>query len=247
MRLILAYCVILTFAGVACGQAGDNKPVEDPAATKLLADARAARAVWHNFGAFTADLTVNQNGTLHKGHVEVNTKGKVGLKLEGSEELQQWTRREIASLVAHRLPGAESLKTPCAFADPKDEHHPLGRKILVLNDELHSSYRIRDNQIIEVNRTTPGVRFTITVLENLVTKEKQYLPTSYVVDSWDPKTGQLISSVAEHGTWKRFGSFDLPQTLLIVTSRGAGTVRRDSRLLTFSNLQVFGVRNTTGE
>jgi uncharacterized GH25 family protein len=225
-------------------EAGDTKPAEDPAATKLLAEARAARAVWKDFGGFTADVTVNHNGDVHKGTVEVNAQGKVALKLDGfkqvlalaGEDLQTWARREVGSLVAHRLPGAESLKTPCAFLDPKDQHHPLGRAVRVLNDELHSSYRIRDRQIIEVNRTTKYVRFTITVLENVVNQEKQYLAASYVVDNWDPKTGQLVSSIAEHGTWQRVGTIDLPTSLLIVTTTSKD---RDSRLLTLSNLQLL--------
>jgi len=243
MRTPVAWFILLALAGAVRAQTGE-KLTEEPAATKLLADARAARAVWKDFGGFTADIEVNHNGSVHKGRVEVNAAGKVALKLDGSEELQQWTRREIASLVAHRLPGAESLKTPCAFADPNDQSHPLGRQIRVLNDELHSSYRIRANQIIEVNRTTPGVRFTITVLENLVTKEQQFLPTAYVVDSWDPKTGQLVSSVAEHGTWKRIGPFDMPRTLLVVTSRGDGMVSRDSRLITFTIVDAVESKKT---
>jgi hypothetical protein len=232
VRTTFAMCVLLAAAGSVEAQ---SKPAEDLAATKLLADARAARAVWNDFAGFATDVAVNHNGAVHKGQAKVNAQGKVTLKLDGDEELEKWTRREIASLVAHRLPGAESLKTPCAFIDPKDQHHPLGRAIRVLNDELHSSYRIRDNQVIEVNRTTPEVRFTITVLENVLTKEKQHLPVSYVVDSWDPKNGQLQSSVAEHATWQRIGAFDMPRTLLIVTTTAKG---RDSRLITFSNLQL---------
>jgi hypothetical protein len=216
-------------------QAGDTKPVEDPAATKLLAEARAARAVWKNFGGFKADIAVNDNGAVHKGAVEVSATGKVALKLNAGEELQKWTRREIASLVAHRLPGTETLKTPCAFLDSKDQHHPLGRAVRVLNDELHSSYRIRDRQIIEVNRTGKEGRFTITVLESQLNKDKQFLPISYVFDSWDPKTGQIANAVAEHLTWQHVGGFDMPATQLIVTTSASG---RDSRLITFSNIAV---------
>jgi uncharacterized GH25 family protein len=221
--------------GFTAFQTGEGKLVEDPAATKLLADARAARAVWKDFPGFTANLTLNREGAVHKGHVEVNAQGKVTLKLEADDDLQKWARREIASLVAHRMPGAESLRTPCTFIDANDQHHPLGRAIRVLNDELHSSYRIRDNQVIEVNRTTPEVRFTITVLENILTKEHQYLPISYVVDSWDPKTGQLSSSVAEHVEWVRIDKLDLPKTLLIVRTTAKG---RDSRLLTFDKVRT---------
>ncbi len=216
-------------------EGGEAKPAEDPAATKLLADARAARAVWKDFGGFTAEVTVNQDGVVHKGTVVVGGEGKVKLRLAAGDDLQTWTRREIASLVAHRLPLATSLQTPCAFADPGDEHHPLGRAVRVLNDELHSSYRIRDRQIIEVNRRTKDVRFTITVLDSMLTKERQFLPVSYVVDSWDPKTGQLAHSSAQHATWQRVGPYDLPRSLLVVTSTAAG---RESRSITFDNLRL---------
>jgi hypothetical protein len=234
MRTTLACSVLLAITTWANAQTSNGKATEDPAATKLLADARAARAVWNDFHGFTADVIVNSGGALHHGKLEVNGQGKVNLKMDADEDLQKWARREIGSLVSHRLPGAESLRTPCAFLDPKDQHHPLGRAIRVLNDELHSSYRIRDNQVIEVNRMMPEVRFTITVLENIVTREKQYLPVSYVVDSWDPKTGQLSNSVAEHVRWERIGAFDLPRELLIVSTTAKG---RDSRSITFAKVQ----------
>ncbi|MCI0377985.1 MAG: DUF3386 family protein [Gemmataceae bacterium] len=213
---------------------GPTQVKADPAATKLLADARAARAVWKDFSGFSADLEVNDGGKLHKGGVEVSAQGKVTLKLD-AEGLKEAVRREITSLVAHRSPGG-SLDTPCAFADD-NEHHPLGRAIKVLNDELHSSYRIRDRQIIEVNRQMPDARFTITVLENLWNKDKQYLPSAYVVNTWDAKSGVLKSSVAHHNAWTRIGAFDLPTTTLTVRVTPEGI---ESQRLTFSNYKVNG-------
>ncbi|MCI0740033.1 MAG: DUF3386 family protein [Gemmataceae bacterium] len=240
-----------TFVAVKKGQA-NNQPVSapfspllqgdesgvkgkaDPAATKLLADARAARAVWKDFPGFSADLEVNAGGKLHKGGVEVSAQGKVTLKLD-AEGLKEAVRREITSLVAHRLPGG-SLDTPCAFTDD-NLHHPLGRAIKVLNDELHSSYRIRDRQIIEVNRQMQDARFTITVLENQWTKEKQYLPSAYVVNTWDAKSGVLKSSVSHHNAWTRIGAFDLPTTTLTVRVTPEGI---EAQRLTFSNYKVNG-------
>jgi hypothetical protein len=146
-------------------------------------------------------------------------------------ELKDWARRQVSSLVAHRLPGATELSTPCAFADQVQDH-PQGRTIRVLNDELHSSYRIRDKQILEVNRAMGETRFTITVLENLWTKEKQYLPVAYVVNTWDAKSNQLRSSAAHHDTWTRVGAYDLPLTIGIVTATSG---QLESRSLTFAN------------
>lgn len=208
-------------------------PKADPAATNLLADARAARAVWNNFPGFTSDLVVNVNGKIAKGTADVASSGKLTLKLDADEGVRDWTRRTLASLISHRMPG-NAEDTPCAFID-NIEQHPSGRAIRVLNDELHSSYRIRDRQIIEVNRAMKDSRFTITVLENQWTKEKQYLPTSYVVNTWDLKSNALVSSIAHHNTWTRIGAFDLPATVRVVNAKAN---ELDNRLLTFSNHQL---------
>jgi hypothetical protein len=222
------YCT-LTFAITEGEQAG--KPQENPAASKLLADARAARATWENFSGFTAKLSVNSDGNIQKATVEVSKSGRV--TLEGMEpgQTQIQVSRLLRSLVAHRLFQPPESATPCAFAD-QNKDHPLGRKIRVLNDELHSSYRIRDRQIIEVNRQMRDTRFTITVVENHVTLEKKFLPAHYVVNTWDSKTGALRSSVTHQDEWVRVQGFDLPRRVLIVTADSEGKLR--SRELVFS-------------
>src|SRR5262249_509393 len=124
-------------------------------------------------------------------------------------------KNTLGSIVGHRLSGGPDEETPCAFVD-EDEDHPLGRAIRVLNDEFHSSYRIRDRQVIVVNRHTPGSRFTITVMENIRTKEEKFLPACYVVNTWDAKTEALTSSETHYQTWQRVGAFDLPKETLTV-------------------------------
>ena len=132
----------------------------------------------------------------------------------------------LRSVVSHRLDSSGGDRnTPCAFADD-NVHNPLGRKILVLNDELHSSYRVRDGQIVEVNRQMATARFTITVLESVVNAEKKFLSSCYVVNTWDTKTNALLSSQAFHQTWVRVGQFDLPGSETIVNA-GAGIVGAD--------------------
>jgi hypothetical protein len=208
----------------------------DPDATRLLAEARAARASWTNFPGFTADVVVNLDGhSVSRGRVEVKADGKVTLEL-GDKDAATWARRELGSIVGHRLGGAAEAPTPCAFAD--DEANPLGRAIRVLNDEYHSSYRIRDRQITVVNRAMPqaGIRFTITVLENRRNEEGNFLPVSFVVNTWDQKTNALQSSEAQHQTWVRVGKFDLPQALLVVTAKEG---KQEARSLKLSNHQLL--------
>ena len=83
----------------------------------------------------------------------------------------------------------------------------------MLSDEFHSSYRIRDRQVIVVNRDMKDARFTITVMENEVNKEGKFLPVCFVVNTWDAKTNALTSSETHHQTWKRVGAFDLPESM----------------------------------
>lgn len=184
-------------------------PKADAEATKLLADARAARAVWKDFPGFRADIEVNFDGKLSKGQVTVDAKGK--LTFTGvDKEHQAWAERNLGSLVGHRLDsGLPPRETPCAFADDVKDH-PLGREIRVLNDELHSGYRIKDNQIMVVMRQMKDRRFTITVQEQRKTPEGKYLSASFAVDYWNLETGELVRSEANVQTWTRVGAFDLP-------------------------------------
>ena len=211
-----------------------DKPAADPAATKLLADARAARATWENFPGFSADVEVNLDGKVTRGQVEVSAKGEVTLKLEKGAAAD-WARPTLRSIVGHRLDNSADLETPCAFLDD-NAHHPLGRAIRVLNDEFHSSYRIRDRQVIVVNRALRDTRFTITVLENRLSAEKKFLPVSYVVNTWAAEGGALRSSAAHHQTWQRVGRFDLPHTATVVT---ASAGKLEARALKLSNFRLL--------
>jgi hypothetical protein len=211
----------------------------DPEATRLLTEARAARAVWTDFPGFTADVEINLDGRVSRGQVEVKPDGKMVLDLgKGDEDrpAAAWARRELGSVVGHRLDSGGATPTPCAFADD-NQHHPLGRALRVLDDEFHSSYRVRDRQIVVVNRTMPqaGVRFSITVLENRPNAEGRFLPVAFVVDSWDLKGGALKSSEAHHQTWQRVGALDLPATILVV-SAGAGSQEARSLMLSHHKL-----------
>jgi hypothetical protein len=215
-------------------EAPDRAAVEgDPEATRLLADARAARANWSNFPGFSADVTVNLDGREAQGHVTVDAKGKVHLDL-ADHAAATWARPMLASIVGHRLDNGQEAPTECLFADD-NQHHPLGRAIRVVGDDYHSSYRVRDRQILVVNRTMNDVRFSITVMENRVNEQNQFLPACFTVSTWDLKTNALKSSQTHHQTWQRVGRFDLPETTTVVT---AGSDKLETRTLKLSNVKL---------
>lgn len=198
-----------------------DKSAADPAAGKLLAEARAARAQWEHFPGFAADVEVNLDGRVSRGKVRVGADGKVSFEAL-DKATEAWAGRVLGSIAAHRTDGSAERDTPCAFAD-QDADHPLGRAVKVLSGETHSSYRIKDKQILVVNRRMKDQRFTITVLENRANAEGKYLPASYAVSYWDVKTGALLRTEAHHQTWARVGRFDLPRMARVVTASKEAT------------------------
>ena len=214
-------------------KAEEPKRVADPAATKLLAAARAARDTWTNFPGFTADIAVNLDGKVTKGTVKVSDKGDVELDVPDSGA-SKWAKAELGSIVGHRFNSGPASDTPCAFADDVTDH-PLGRAIVVLNDEFHSSYRIKDRQIMVVNRNMKDSHFTITVMENRLSEEKKFLSSIFTVSTWDNGTGALLSSATHHQEWKRVGKFDLPAGLTVVTATNG---KLEARSFTMSDLKL---------
>jgi hypothetical protein len=220
VTLALAVCLAAASLPAASAHRAGPSPAgqkkADPAATKLLTEARAARAAWQNFPGFTADIEVNIDGKVHRGKVDVKANGKVKVEF-ADDSVSDWVQREMASLVTHRLASGSDNETPCVFVDGAADH-PMGKAVAMLNDDMHSSFRIKDRQILEVNRNMKDMRFTISILENTLNQEKQYLPVNFVVNTWDTKTKQLRSSVTYHHTWQRIGAFDLPATTTVVTA-----------------------------
>lgn len=205
----------------------------DPEATRLLAEARAARAWWQNFPGFTADIEVNLDGKISRGKVTIDAGGKVQLE-QLDKDAEAWAKRTLGSLAGHRIDNSADRNTPCAMADG-EANHPLGRAITVLNDELHSSYRIKEKQIMVVNREMGGSRFTITMLENRTNTEGKFLPVSYVVHYWDAKSGELQRTESHFQSWTRVGGFDLPVVAKTITA----TKELSAKSLTLSNHKLL--------
>lgn len=212
---------------------------EDPAATKLLTEARAQRGNWDDFPGFSANLTVNVDGKTSTGKLNVAADGK--LTLEGIDKAAlPFTNRFLGSLIMHRRAGNRGRRdTPAAFVD--DGKHPQGRLIRLVGDRMNSTYRIRDKQILVVNRDMAGGRFTINVLENLTNEEGKFIPTSWTVSYWDVKSGQLKRSITNRVSWKRIGKYDLPTNAKVVTAQpeenGVGLT---TSTLELSNIKLGG-------
>jgi len=216
-------------AQVASAPSATPAPAAEAAgepAGDLLAKAREARAMWHDFPGFTGEvvLTIDEQGV--PGRITVDEAGEVVLDVPNADaDGLKWARRQLASLVSHRMP-ADAIGSGATVV-PEGGDHPLGKLIKLEGESMGSVYRIDNNVVTEVNRDTPTGRFTISVMDVYWNPEHKYLPTAFNVSYWEQPSGKLKSSQSNLHRWERVGAFDLPTSLLEVEAvDGARHVRQ---------------------
>lgn len=205
------FCVLLV--PVAAWAAGDSS-------SELLREARLNREVLSgDFPGFRSRLRVHVDGAVHEGTMLFKPPITLELGL-GDAELAKEVKRTVRSLLSHRMPSqrGDQEKTRLGAADS----HPLGRRVL-LGDKYDSSYRIRNDRILEVDRQMPGERLVITVLDTMETESGRYLPTSFLVALFDADTGGLISASAYTDAYQQAGPDYVPKSRRIVNAENGRT------------------------
>jgi Protein of unknown function (DUF3386) len=199
----------------------------DPAAVALFEEAVAARAQWRDFPGFTARISGDLDGRRFGGTVTIDAKGEVTFAEDDpsrTEAVSGWVEAQLDSLILHRLPRPSPPGRPkpvLRFAETRDDH-PLGRLLTFEGGRFASSYRIRDQQIMVVNRHLGKENLTITALENERNADGRFLPRGYVVHYWESGTGRLLRTETVGDRWRRVGSWDLPAAHRVTTATDAG-------------------------
>jgi hypothetical protein len=159
-----------------------------------------------------------------------------GLAAEENKKLES----DITSLITHRRGGDFSRgdgKYPITFG--ADDKNPIGR-LVQLNDEMRSSYRIRDNQVVQVNRTMGGEFFTINILETTPVAGGKFLPRQFTVTYMDDKTKAIKRAQFFTDAYELVDDAWLPKTRRIITVENG---RTNVRLIGFQNFKVKAAVN----
>jgi Protein of unknown function (DUF3386) len=194
--------------------------VADTKAVELFQDAIAARASWSKFPGFSANITANADGRAWKGSATVSGNGDVHIWTE-DDVVTPWVKEQLESMAMHRIARPEGKPPVLRFAD-EDLAHPLGRLLAFEGGAMASSYRVKDRQIMVVNRAMGKTNMTITILENDLNADKKFLPRSYTVQYWDALTGALVRTEAIQNRWTRIAAWDLPTQLTVMTASASG-------------------------
>jgi hypothetical protein len=205
----------------------------DPKAVALFQEALAARANWKDFPGFSAHIEGYVDGRPFSGTVSIEAGGAVEARI-ANEAAKTWVQDQLESIVLHRGAGNSSRSTGKSepvlrFAD-KETNHPFGRLLIFEGGRFASSYRVKDKQIMVVNRHLGKENMTISVLENERNKEGKFLPRIYTVQYWDAVKGTLKRSETIQDGWRRLGSWDLPAAHTVAVASNTGLAVRSFTL-----------------
>ncbi|MFQ5991661.1 MAG: DUF3386 family protein, partial [Nitrospiraceae bacterium] len=206
---------------------------DDPRARTLLREAFGNTARWQpDFKGFTADLTVNVNGKEVKGTVTVKSPKDLTVSLS-DPEVQKWAEGQIGMIAIHRSPRSfEESDGKYALTLGEDLDHPIGPRLNIHGDGMHSFYRISGGRITQINRQMPHVAFTINIEESAKTQDEKFLTTRYTVYYYSPQDSKLTNVDSFTDTHTRVANSDLPATRRIISYENGGVVVKS---LTFTN------------
>jgi hypothetical protein len=218
------YDEIREFATIAFAWPLDRRG-PDAEAVALFEEALAARAQWSGFPGFTAPIAGDIDGRQFSGSVKIDSDG--GVTLDSNDTpIEAWVKDQLESIAMHRIASSQgdasaAAKPVLRFADDRHDH-PLGRLLIFEGGSFASSYRVKDKQVMVVNRNMGRQNMTITVLDNDRNVEGKFLPRSYTVQFWDATTGELRRTDTIQDRWRRVGSWDLPISHIVNSATETG-------------------------
>lgn len=200
-----------------------GNPKADPAAYALLEAAHNARQVMPaDFPGFDADIVYRAGGKTVTGKLHYRRGEEAVFKVAGlTADEKDWLEDQVLSVVGHRRGG------DFAKGDGRNPLHFGGGpgvptvnsfgKLIELDDAMKSSYRVRDNKVMEVTRTAGDTRFTITVMDTMEADPGKYLASHFAVAYRDSKTGDLQKVDAFLDDYEQVGKVWLPASREVIT------------------------------
>jgi len=213
--------LVSALAGFAGAQ---EAPKADPAAVAMMRQVYEKRETWApDFPGFTAKLTVQLGGKEQQGTVSVGKDRKVEVQLAG-EEAQAWAEDALASIVGHRAARRfEEADGRYPLTLGVEDGHPAGR-LIHLNDKTSSTYRVRDGQLLQINRAAgPKLRFTIDMVESVPTEGGRLLPRVFTVSYFDSEENNLVKTDTIWDGYQKVGKYYLPEFRRQVTAENGHT------------------------
>ena len=216
---LAAVALVAALAAVPATARADSARQESiGGAAALLEQVRDHRETMSaDFSGFRSSLVVHKDGRRHAGTMLFRPPITLEIEMEDAD-LRKRVKGTVRSLLSHRMRSDRSggsAGEAVAFAD--EDSHPLGRRVL-LGDKYSSSYRIRDLNILEVDRRLDDSRLVITVMETQDTSKGTSLPAHFFVTSFDAESGAVRQAAVYSDVYQKIAGEYLPRSRRIVST-----------------------------
>lgn len=192
------------------------------------------RYTWDaGFPGFEADFSLNLNGQTYTGTASIRPDLSVAIETE-DDKAREWLTNQMRDVVTHRKRSNFEQahgKHEFSFDGQPDETGAL--PILVGGDAMGSHYKIRDKQVVQVNRVMGPVGFSINHLEKIDTGSG-YISSAYNAVFRNPKTEEITRQSKFEETYDQFEGYWV-LTHQVVHSRLSD--RTEVVEISFSNLR----------
>jgi hypothetical protein len=183
-----------------CLWAADEKPATakgDQRSASLMKEAAKTRYTWSpEVTAVSGKFAWEKDGKGGVGafHSELHKRGGFSVSAEGEAQVPEDVIDHISSMINHRVAPAPGKPEPpqpeSVILVEDDERGPL---VMILGDPMHSSQRVKDGKLVQVNRQMGGKRFTIDVVEFAKSPvAHRVYPSAFTVTWWDAATGKRL-------------------------------------------------------
>jgi len=197
VSLLLAIASLSGFVP-ASAQAGpmptdaQGQPKTQLSARDIFQNAYDQRYTWNKqFPGYQAEVSLRHDGQLYHGLVQVSPDFQVTVKNIDDPEVSQLVKEQLQRETIHRR--------QVAFSDrhAQDTYSLAGTdtdgafEIQETGDNGESCYKIRDNKIVQVNRTLGGMAVTVDSL-GFITPPEGYLTEHFQTTFRDPQAQAVL-------------------------------------------------------
>ena len=233
---IAAFCLTLWVINTTSVLGSESMPNTDTAAAQptatdkipdgaekdawmLLKAAHDARQVMPpEFEGFDAKVMFSEDGA--KFHGKMTYRKSTGTKIDIPDvkgEQLDWLTDKLSSFIGHRrgdnFADGDGKNAITFGAEDKSFY---GR-LIELHDRMNSKYRIKDNKVLEVTRTTPESTFTISVMETMEADPGKYLSKHFLVSYRNNIGAELAQVDGFHDDYDKIDGVWLPQRRVVVS------------------------------
>ncbi len=211
-----------------------HAPMTDREPDELLRQAHeAAYRLPPGFGGFAAELSCTTDAAEARGTLRVSGPSALDFAFDDDVggDLRAFAQREVASMVAHRWALTyEEGDGRFAKSFGPDAGAVAGRLVVLEGDPFSSSYVVVDGQVGQVNRTTPGGRFSIVIHARTAAPDGRFLPAHFSVFHWATDSGRLSRADSFSDSYAIVDGVALPAARRVVSATDEGLSRWELRL-----------------